>query len=84
MRWDFDDGDVSAAAAQAAVIVEGRYSSPQAAPVPFETHIVSASFDPDDDLTVRSPVHMVFMQKGCRRRGSCVDSAQDHTTGGPT
>jgi CO/xanthine dehydrogenase Mo-binding subunit len=63
MRWDFDDGDVDAAAAQAAVIVEGTYSAPQAAPVPIETHIVIASFSPDGHLTVWSPVHMVFMYR---------------------
>ena len=63
MRWDFDDGDVDAAAAEAAVIVEGTYSSPQAAPAPIETHVVIASFDPDGHLTVWSPVHMVFMYR---------------------
>ena len=63
MRWDFDDGDVEAAAAGAAVIVEGTYSTPQAAPVPIETHIVVASFSPDGHLTVWSPVHMVFMYR---------------------
>jgi CO/xanthine dehydrogenase Mo-binding subunit len=63
MRWDFDDGDVAAAEARAAVIVEGRYSSPQAAPAPIETHVIVASFDPDEHLTVWSPVHMVFMYR---------------------
>jgi xanthine dehydrogenase molybdenum-binding subunit len=63
MRWDFDDGDVDAAAAQAAVIVEGTYSTPQAAPAPIETHVVVASFAPDGHLTVWSPVHMVFMYR---------------------
>jgi len=63
MRWDFDHGDVDAAAAQAAVIVEGCYSSPQAAPAPIETHVTIASFDPDGHLTVWSPVHMVFMYR---------------------
>ena len=63
MRWDFDDGDVDAAAAEAAVIVEGLYSSPQAAPAPIETHVIVASFDPDGHLTVWSPVHMVFMYR---------------------
>ena len=42
MRWDFDDGDVDTAAARAAVIVEGSYSTPQAAPAPIETHVVIA------------------------------------------
>ena len=63
MRWDWDHGDVEAAAAEAAVIVEGTYSSPQAAPAPIETHVVIAAFDPDDHLTVWSPVHMVFMYR---------------------
>ena len=63
MRWDWDHGDVDAAAREAAVIVEGRYSSPQAAPAPIETHCVIASFDPDEHLTVWSPVHMVFMYR---------------------
>ena len=63
MRWDWDHGDVEAAAAEAAVVVEGTYSSPQAAPAPIETHTLIASFDPDDHLTVWSPVHMVFMYR---------------------
>ena len=63
MRWDFDDGDVDAAAARAAAIVEGMYSAPQAAPAPIETHVVIASFSPSGHLTVWSPVHMVFMYR---------------------
>lgn len=63
MRWDFDDGDVDAAAARAAAIVEGLYSAPQAAPAPIETHVVIASFNPSGHLTVWSPVHMVFMYR---------------------
>ncbi|MHB1850960.1 MAG: xanthine dehydrogenase family protein molybdopterin-binding subunit, partial [Acidimicrobiales bacterium] len=63
MRWDFDHGDVDAAADRAAVIVEGRYSAPQAAPAPIETHVVIASFTPSGHLTVWSPVHMVFMYR---------------------
>ena len=63
MRWDFDDGEVDTAAARAAVIVEGSYSTPQAAPAPIETHVVIASFAPDGHLTVWSPVHMVFMYR---------------------
>lgn len=63
MRWDFDDGDVDAAAARAAAIVEGLYSAPQAAPAPIETHVVIASFSPSGHLTVWSPVHMVFMYR---------------------
>jgi CO/xanthine dehydrogenase Mo-binding subunit len=63
MRWDFDHGDVDAAAARAAVVVEGHYSAPQAAPAPIETHVVIASFSPSGHLTVWSPVHMVFMYR---------------------
>lgn len=63
MRWDFDHGDVDAAAEQAAVVVEGSYASPLAAPAPIETHVVVASFDPTGHLTVWSPVHMVFMYR---------------------
>ncbi len=63
MRWDFDHGDVDAAADHAAVIVEGHYSAPQAAPAPIETHVVIASFSPSGHLTVWSPVHMVFMYR---------------------
>lgn len=63
LRWDFDQGDVDAAAERAAVVVEGHYSSPQAAPAPIETHVVIASFDPAGQLTVWSPVHMVFMYR---------------------
>ncbi len=63
MRWDFETGDVDAAADAAAVIVEGRYSSPLAAPGPIETHVIIASFDASGHLTVWSPVHMVFMYR---------------------
>ncbi|MGC8471258.1 MAG: xanthine dehydrogenase family protein molybdopterin-binding subunit [Acidimicrobiales bacterium] len=63
MRWDFDHGDVDAVADRAAVVVEGRYSAPQAAPAPIETHVVIASFSPSGHLTVWSPVHMVFMYR---------------------
>ena len=63
MRWDFETGDVDAAAADAAVIVEGTYSSPLAAPGAIETHVVIASFDASGHLTVWSPVHMVFMYR---------------------
>jgi xanthine dehydrogenase molybdenum-binding subunit len=63
MRWDFDAGDVDAAVDRAAVIVEGLYSAPQAAPAPIETHVVIASFTPSGHLTVWSPVHMVFMYR---------------------
>ncbi len=78
MRWDFDDGDVDAAAARAAVIVEGSYSSPQAAPAPIETHVVIASFDPDDHLTVWSPVHMVFMYR--KELADCLGLDWQHIT----
>lgn len=63
MRWDFDSGDVERAARESAVIVEGTYSSPLAAPAPIETHCIIASFDPTGHLTVWSPVHMVFMYR---------------------
>jgi xanthine dehydrogenase molybdenum-binding subunit len=63
MRWDFDHGDVDAAARAADVIVEGSYSSPLAAPAPIETHALIASFDATGHLTVWSPVHMVFMYR---------------------
>ncbi len=63
MRWDFEHGDVDAAAEQAAVIVEGMYSAPQAAPVPIETHVIIAAFDPAGHLTVWTPVHMAFMYR---------------------
>lgn len=63
MRWDFETGDLAAAEAHSAVIVEGAYSSPQAAPAPIETHVVIADFDPTGHLTVISPVHMVFMYR---------------------
>jgi CO/xanthine dehydrogenase Mo-binding subunit len=63
MRWDFDAGDVDAAARRASVIVDGTYSSPLAAPAPIETHVLIASFDLTGHLTVWSPVHMVFMYR---------------------
>ncbi len=63
MRWDFSSGDLAAAEAASTVIVEGDYSSPQAAPAPLETHVVIAEFDHRGHLTVWSPVHMVFMYR---------------------
>ncbi len=63
MRWDFETGDLAEAEAASAVIVEGTYASPQAAPAPIETHICIADFDPTGHLTVISPVHMVFMYR---------------------
>ncbi|MHB1510615.1 MAG: xanthine dehydrogenase family protein molybdopterin-binding subunit [Acidimicrobiales bacterium] len=78
MRWDFDDGDVEQAAASAAVIVEGDYSSPQAAPAPIETHVIVASFDPDGHLTVWSPVHMVFMYR--KELADCLGLDWRHIT----
>ena len=78
MRWDFDHGDVERAAAQAAVIVEGDYSSPQAAPAPIETHVVIASFVPDGHLTVWSPVHMVFMYR--KELADCLGLAWSQIT----
>ena len=64
MRWDFDEGDVDAAAAHAAVDRRGRTTPrPRPLPAPIETHVVIASFDADGHLTVWSPVHMVFMYR---------------------
>ena len=78
MRWDFTHGDVEAAAARAAVVVEGHYSAPQAAPVPIETHIVIASFDPSGHLTVWSPIHMVFMYR--KELADCLGLEWEHIT----
>jgi CO/xanthine dehydrogenase Mo-binding subunit len=63
MCWDFSHGDVDAAAAGAAVIVEGRYSSPLSAPAPIETHCCVAGFDSEGRLDVWTGVHMVFMYR---------------------
>src|SRR5215471_19278124 len=63
MRWDFEHGDVDAAARQAAVIVEGTYSSPLSAPVPIETHCCMAAFDSEGRLDVWTGVHMAFMYR---------------------
>ncbi|HKA48907.1 MAG TPA: xanthine dehydrogenase family protein molybdopterin-binding subunit [Candidatus Dormibacteraeota bacterium] len=63
MRWDFSHGDVEAAAAGAAVIVEGAYSSPLSAPAPIETHCCLASFDSEGRLDVWTGVHMAFMYR---------------------
>lgn len=78
MRWDWDHGDVAAAEAEAAAIVEGMYSAPQAAPVPIETHIVIASFDPAEHLTVWSPIHMVFMYR--KELADCLGLDWEHIT----
>ncbi len=63
MRWDFDHGDVEAAARDAAVIVEGEYSSSLSAPVPIETHCCVAAFDSGGGLDVWTGVHMAFMYR---------------------
>src|SRR5262249_49590109 len=63
MRWDFQHGDVEAAAARAAVIVEGSYSSPLSAPASIETHCCLASFDAEGRLDVWTGVHMAFMYR---------------------
>lgn len=63
MRWDFDHGDVDAAAARCAVIVEGDYSSPLSAPAPIETHACLAEFDAEGRLTVWTGVHMASMYR---------------------
>ncbi len=78
MRWDYDAGDVDEAATRAAVVVEGDYSSPQAAPVPIETHVIVASFDPGGHLTVWSPVHMVFMYR--KELADCLGLDWRHIT----
>jgi CO/xanthine dehydrogenase Mo-binding subunit len=71
MRWDFEHGDVDAAAGQAAVIVEGAYSSPLSAPVPIETHCCVAAFDSEGGLDVWTGVHMAFMYR--RAIADCLD-----------
>lgn len=63
MCWDFSHGDVEAVAGDAAVIVEGRYSSPLSAPAPIETHCCLAGFDSEGRLDVWTGVHMVFMYR---------------------
>ncbi len=63
MRWDFEQGDVEAAAREAAVVVEGTYTSPLSAPAAIETHCCIASFDSEDRLDVWTGVHMAFMYR---------------------
>jgi len=63
MRWDFEHGDVEAAAREAAVVVEGTYASPLSAPVPIETHCCLAQFDSEGRLDVWTGVHMAFMYR---------------------
>ena len=63
MCWDFSHGDVEAVAADAAVIVEGRYSSPLSAPAPIETHCCVAGFDSEGRLDVWTGVHMAFLYR---------------------
>jgi CO/xanthine dehydrogenase Mo-binding subunit len=63
MRWDFEHGDVAAAVREAAVIVEGTYSSPLSAPCSIETHCCVASFDSESRLDVWTGVHMAFMYR---------------------
>ena len=71
MRWDFTHGDVEAAAREAAVIVEGTYSSPLSAPVPIETHCCVAAFDSEGRLDVWTGVHMAFMYR--KAIADCLD-----------
>jgi CO/xanthine dehydrogenase Mo-binding subunit len=63
MRWDFDEGDLDEAVAGADVVVEGMYSTPQAAPAPIETHVVTAAFDAGGRLRVWTPIQMPFMYR---------------------
>src|SRR5262245_57698606 len=70
MRWDFAHGDVDAAAREAAVIVEGAYSTPLSAPVSIETHCCVAAFGGDGDLDVWTGVHMAFMYR--RELADCL------------
>lgn len=63
MRWDFEHGDVEQAAREAAVVVEGVYSSPLSAPASIETHVCLASFDAEGRLDVWTGVHMAFMYR---------------------
>ncbi len=78
MRWDWDHGEFEAAQERAAVIVEGMYSAPQAAPAPIETHVVIASFDHAGHLTVWSPIHMVFMYR--KELSDCLGLDWEHIT----
>jgi xanthine dehydrogenase molybdenum-binding subunit len=71
MRWDFEHGDVDAAAREAAVIVEGTYSSPLSAPVPIETHCCVAAFDAEGRLDIWTGVHMAFMYR--RAMADCLE-----------
>ena len=70
MRWDFSHGNVDAAAAEAAVIVEGTFSSPLSAPGPIETHCCVAAFDSEGRLDVWTGVHMAFMYR--KAIGDCL------------
>jgi CO/xanthine dehydrogenase Mo-binding subunit len=63
MRWDFEHGDVEAAARAAAVVVEGTYSSPLSAPASIETHCCVAAFDSEGGVDVWTGVHMAFMYR---------------------
>jgi xanthine dehydrogenase molybdenum-binding subunit len=71
MRWDFEHGDVDTAARQAAVVVEGTYSSPLSAPVPVETHCCVAAFDSEARLEVWTGVHMAFAYR--KAIADCLD-----------
>ncbi len=71
MRWDFDHGDVDAAAREAAVVVEGTYSSPLSAPASIETHVCLARFDSEERLEVWTGVHMAFMYR--RALAECLE-----------
>ncbi len=71
MRWDFEHGDVEGAVRQAAVVVEGTYSSPLSAPVSIETHCCLAAFDSEGRLDVWTGVHMAFMYR--RAIADCLD-----------
>src|SRR5215472_1159397 len=71
MRWDFEHGDVDAAARAAAVVVEGTYSSPLSAPASIETHCCLAAFDSEGRLDVWTGVHMAFMYR--KAIADCLD-----------
>lgn len=58
--WDFGWGDLEAAQARTAVVVEGRYSSPFAHHLAIETHGVIAVPEPDR-LTVLSSAQHPFV-----------------------
>lgn len=59
--FDYGEGDVVAAFAEADVVVEREFFSSPVAPVPMETHQALASWDANSRLTMWASIQMPFL-----------------------